>query len=200
MLATLVALLTLAPPVRWVYLATNFYVDDNVSKAIALLDRAKTAGYTGFLVADSKFLRWDALEPRYATNAKRFREAVKSAGLQYIACVAPIGYSNDLLSRDPNLAEGVPVVDQRFRVAEDGTLQPIQEGGILENGSFEDFVGDTPKGWSWVDAPGKVSFIDSSEHKDGNASLRMTDIGQNRNGRAHQKLVVKLYHNYHVSF
>lgn len=199
-LSALVASLILAPSVRWVYLATNFYVDDNVEKALSLLKRAKDSGYTGFLVADSKFLRWDSLEPRYAKNARQFRDAVKAAGLEFIACVTPIGYSNDLLSRDPNLAEGLPVLDQVFVVKPDGTLVPEPEGGQLQNGSFEEGEGNTPKGWSWVDAPGKVSFLDREEHKDGATSLRMTDIGQNGNGRANQKLAVKPFHNYHVSF
>lgn len=196
LLSTLVAGLLDPPEKKWIYLSTNFYVEDNVSKAVSLAKTAKDMGYTGFLVSDSKFLRWDALEPRYIKNAKKFRDKVNSLDMEFVACVAPIGYSNDLLSRDPNLAEGLPVIDQPFVCQEDGSLTPIADGGVLKGGGFENGT----VGWDWVDEPGKVCVVDPGEHAEGAASLKMSDIGQSGNGRANQKLAVKPFHNYHVSF
>ena len=108
---------------RWIYLATNLLVDKNVEEDLVLLDRAAKAGYNGVVLTDSKFLRWDQLPERYVTNVRRVRQACRDHKLACIACVCPIGYANELSSRDPNLAEGLPVVDAPF-VAKGGKLVP----------------------------------------------------------------------------
>ena len=60
-----------------------------------------------------------------------------------------------------------------------------------------------PTGWSFVDQPGKITFIDTAVKCEGRASLRMQDIGlhdpQHGHGRACQTLVVKPFRYYHVS-
>ena len=187
---------------RWVYLATNLFVDKNVEEAVAILDRAAKAGYNGIVLTDSKFCRWDDLPERYVQNVRRFRQACRDRKLACIACVCPIGYSNDLLSRDPNLAEGLPVVEARF-VAKGRRLLPADDSVCLVNGGFEQAKGDMPTGWGFVDQPGKITFIDTAVKFDGRASLRMEDIGlhdpQNGLGRACQTLAVKPFHYYHVS-
>ena len=121
---------------RWVYLATNLLVDKNVEDALALLDRAAKAGYNGVVLTDSKFMRWDQLPERYVQNVRRVRQACRDHKLACIACVCPIGYANDLLCRDPNLAEGLPVVDAPF-VAKGGRLVPADDSARLVNGGFE---------------------------------------------------------------
>ena len=193
-----------APPAkRWIYLATNLLVDKNVNDGLALLARAKKAGYNGVLLADSKFMRWDMLDERYARNVERFRKGVRDAKFELVACVAPIGYSNDLLSRDPNLAEGLPVENAPFRVTEDRKLVPIGDGTDLKNGGFEAPNGDSPPGWDWVDLPGKTCFIDRSQNSEGQSSLRMDPPGRTNpesgNARANQKLKVKPFRNLHLA-
>lgn len=186
---------------RWLYLATNLLVENNVDANIALLERAAKAGYNGVLVADSKFLRWDILPDRYLTNVRRFREACRRTGIRCVAAVCPIGYSNDLLSRDPNLAEGLPVRDAPF-VAQDGALVPADSSLRLVNGGFEQWRGNVPAGWSFVDEPGKVSFRDDEVKFEGRSSLRMENIGERSpyaNGRASQTLAVLPWRYYHVS-
>ena len=91
---------------RWVYLATNLLVDKNVEDALALLDRAAKAGYNGVVLTDSKFIRWDQLPERYVKNVHRVRQACRDHKLACIACVCPIGYSNDLLSPGPEPGRG----------------------------------------------------------------------------------------------
>ena len=93
---------------RWVYVSTNLLVDKNVESTLSLLERAKKAGYNGIALADSKFMRWDRLPDRYHRNARRVRDACRKLELKLVACVMPIGYSNSLLSRDVNLAAGLP--------------------------------------------------------------------------------------------
>ena len=135
-------------------------------------------------------------------NVCRFRRACRDRKLACIACICPIGYSNDLLSRDPNLAEGLPVVAARF-VARGRRLLPADDSVRLVNGSFKQWKGDMPTGWGFVDQPGKITFIDTAVKFAGRASLRMEDIGphdpQNGLGRACQTLAVTPFHYYHVS-
>lgn len=187
---------------RWLYLSTNLLVDKNVAEATALIDRAAKAGYTGVVLTDSKFMRWDNLPERYAANARRVRDACRANKLALIACVCPIGYSNDLLSRDPNLAEGLPVKDAPF-VARGGKLVPHDTALHLVNGGFEQSKNDRPAGWQFVDQPGKISFLDAAVRYEGRTSLRMQDIERydpvHGHGRACQKLAVRPFHYYHVS-
>jgi len=186
----------------WFYLPTNLLVDENVAKDVALMRRAARAGYSGVMLADSKFMRWDILPERYAQNVRRLRQACRDLKLDCIAAVCPIGYSNDLLSRDPNLAEGLPVVDAPF-VVQHGRIVPADDSAAVANGGFEKSKGNMPSGWGFVDEPGKVSFIDTQVKCEGHSSLRMEDIGlknpRHRNGRASQPLKVAPYRYYHVS-
>jgi hypothetical protein len=192
------------PPVlekRWIYLPTNHLVDANITQAIALLDRAAAAHYNGVLVTDSKFTRWDALPQHYADNVRQLREACRERKMEYVACVFGFGYSNDLLSRDPNLAEGLPVRGAPF-VVRGGVLVP-DDPIALANGDFEQFQGDKFAGWQFADLPGKVTFVDTQVVHHGKASLRMDDIGTNNpesgNGRISQKLRVEPFRYYHAS-
>jgi len=187
---------------RCVYLPTNLLVDKNIDDGLAILRRASQAGYNGVVLADSKFMRWDQLPKRYATNVDRFRQAIRSLKLKCIACVCPIGYSNELLSRDPNLAEGLPARDVPF-VARDGKLVGADDAVRIVNGGFEQSKRNVPAGWSFVDQPGKISFIDSEVKCEGRCSLRMEDIGlhdpAHGNGRVCQKIAVRPFHYYHVA-
>ncbi|MFN8221225.1 MAG: carbohydrate binding domain-containing protein [Fimbriimonadales bacterium] len=196
----LIAAVVLAPPMekRLVYLATNLLVDANVERDLALLGRAKKAGYNGVVLTDSKFWRWTDLPERYKQNVSRLRAEMRRLGMECIAAVAPIGYSNDLLSKDPDLAEGLPVEDAPFRATASGTLTP-EDDLKLANGGFEDGA----NGWAWMDVPGKVCVIDRSEHAEGKASLKMTEIRagnpESGNARACQPLKVLPHRYYHVS-
>ncbi len=42
--------------------------------------------------------------------------AAKDTGIAIVPAVCPIGYSNDLLCRDPNLIEAIPVKDMPLLV------------------------------------------------------------------------------------
>jgi hypothetical protein len=187
---------------RWVYLATNMLVDQNVEDALEILKRAAKAGYNGIVLTDSKFMRWDQLPDKYAQNVRQVREACRQLKLDCIAAVCPIGYSNGLLSRDPNLAAGLPVRDAPFS-ARGGRLLPVDHSAAVVNGGFEQHQGHVPAGWRFVDQPGKITFIDSDVKHEGRCSLRMQDIAahdpQHGHGRACQTVAVKPWRYYHVS-
>ena len=187
---------------RWVYLPMNLLVDKNVDEGIVILRRAAQAGYTGIVLTDSKFMRWDQMPKRYAENVHRFRRATRDLRLECVACVCPMGYSNDLLLRDPNLAEGLPVRDAPF-VVHDRKIVPADDGVRIVNGDFEQWRKGQPRGWGFVDQPGKISFNDTDVKFAGHSSLRMEDIGlhdpQYGHGRVCQKITVQPFHYYHVS-
>ncbi|MDR0328963.1 MAG: hypothetical protein LBI05_11775, partial [Planctomycetaceae bacterium] len=191
-----------AEPQLWFYLPTNLLVDENVDKGIELLNRAAKAGYNGVLLTDSKFTRWGQLPDRYEKNVKRFRDECRRLKIDCIAAVCPIGYSNDILNLDPNLAEGLPVVDAPF-IVKNGTLVPEQPAEpILKNGSFEEYQNSRPTSWGFVDEPGKISIIDTEIKAHGNVSLRMQEPDNTapHNRRAMQAITVKPFQQYHISF
>jgi hypothetical protein len=103
-------------PELWFYCSTNLLVDENVAKVEELFARAGKAGYSRVLLADSKFSRLDAMEPRYFKNVDRVKAAAKKSAIEIVPAVFPIGYSEGLLSHDPNLAEALPVKDEPFTV------------------------------------------------------------------------------------
>lgn len=109
-----------SPPL-WVYVSTNFQVDQNTDQLIALLQRAKSAGYNGAVITDYKFGKIDDRIERYYRNLRRTRQAAEKLDIELIPCVMPIGYSNSILQNDPNLAAALPVKDCLF-IAKDGAV------------------------------------------------------------------------------
>jgi hypothetical protein len=100
----------------WLYCQTNLAVDKNIDTLDHLWHRAQAAGYSRVLLADSKFARLGELDRHYFANVDRVKRLAADTHLQIIPAVFGIGYSNDLLSHDPNLAEGLPVKDTPFVV------------------------------------------------------------------------------------
>ena len=92
----------------WVYATANFQVDASTDKLLALLKRARTAGYDGAVVTDYKFGKIDGRIDRYYRNLERTRLTAQKLGMELIPCVMPIGYSNSILQNNPNLAAGLP--------------------------------------------------------------------------------------------
>lgn len=167
---------------RWVYLPANFQVDAEADRVIGLLRRAKAAGFDHALVTDSKFSRLGTLPERYFTNLGRVRETAGKLGIDLVPAVFPVGYSNDMLFHDPNLAEGLPVKDARF-VVRDGKAMIQGDPEVCLNGGSM----DERKAWTFAD--------DSMIAEDGAMRSPATD----GNARLHQKLKVAPFRQYHVS-
>ena len=98
------------------------------------------------------------------------------------------------MSRDPNLAAGLPVRNAPF-LAKDGKLVPADDSGTIVNGGFEQHKNHQPTGWRFVDQPGQITFIDQEVKCEGTCSLRMQDIGRHNpdhgHGRACQTIAVE---------
>ena len=155
------------------------------------------------VLTDSKFLRWDQLPERYRAQRPPRPPGLSRPEARLHRLRLPHRLrQRPALRRDPNLAEGLPVVDAPF-VAKGGRLVPADDSARLVNGGFEQSKNNMPTGWSFVDQPGKITFIDTAVKFEGRASLRMQDIGlhdpQHGHGRACQTLAVKPFRYYHVS-
>lgn len=190
------------PQKRWVYIQTNLLVDKNVEQVLDVLHKSAGFGYNGIVIADSKFMMWNIQGDKYRKNCTLVREECRKLKLEFIPCVFPNGYGNELLAHDPNLAEGLPVKNAVF-IARNGMLVPATDILTIVNGGFEDYKGNSPTGYSFVDEPGKISFVDTDVKYEGKASIRLQDIDKyspdHGHGRVCQKLNVKPYSYYHLS-
>ncbi len=168
----------------WFYKSANLLVPEQVEETVQLLKRAGRAGYTHCLLTDSKFSRLGQLPERYFTQVRQVQAAAAEAQVELVPALFPIGYSNDLLSQDPNLAEGLPVRDCVLTVHDgvamvDAALQPVLRGGDFTEGI---------KGWGWKD--------DSIILADGVATSQEP---AGKNSRICQKLTLRPWQQYHLS-
>lgn len=167
---------------RWVYAPSNYQVDAQADRIIALMKRAKACGYTHFLLTDSKFSRIPTVPKKYFANVARVKAAAVETGIQVVPGLFGVGYSNDLLSNDPNLAEGLPVKEALF-VVKDFIASHVPEPEVAFRGASL----AKPKGWGFID--------DNLKSEDGGLRSDATD----RNARFSQKLAVQPFRQYHVS-
>src|SRR6185436_414726 len=105
--------------------------------------RAAKAGYTHVLLADSKFSRLSEMDSRYFKNVERTKRIAADLKLAIVPAVFSIGYSNDLLSRNPSLAEGLPVKEAPF-VVKDGVATLEHDPAVRFNTKFG-FVAESVK-------------------------------------------------------
>lgn len=149
-------LLAAEPPRElWLYYPTNLQVDANIEKAGEIWSRAVKAGYTHVLLADSKFSRLANVPDRYFKNVEKTKALAAELKLTLVPAVFSVGYSNDILSNDPNLAEGLPVKDQPF-VIENGVAEPVKEIRFPAKPAFKDEPITMEGNVAMVNAGGKV--------------------------------------------
>lgn len=129
---------------RWVYVPANFLVPEQVTRVEKLMREARRIGYTHVLVSDSKFSRLDELDQRYFSHIERIRAVASELDLKLVPAVFPVGYSNDLLSRNVNLAEGLPVRDALFVVV--GNEANLQSDPVVSLPSLS-----SPRQWNFID-------------------------------------------------
>lgn len=167
---------------RWVYAPANYQVDKEADRIITLMKRSKAAGYTHLLITDSKFARVPTLPERYFANVKRVRAAAAEVGIELVPALFGVGYSNDLLSNDPNLAEGLPVKDALF-VVQNNEARHVPEPAV----QLQDSALINRKAWG---------FIDDTLVSDSGA---LRSENPKTNARLSQRLKVAPFRQYHVS-
>lgn len=168
---------------RWLFVMDNLLVDERVTRLETLIRRASSTGYTHMVLSDSKFSRLATVDPRYFRNVERIKRIAGETGMEIVPAVFPVGYSNDLLWHDPNLAEGPPVRDAAF-VARGGVARLESEmPPVLKGGDMEDL-----KRWDWKD--------DNVNADQGAA--RISDP-KGANARLVQKVKLVPFRQYHLS-
>jgi hypothetical protein len=166
----------------WVYKSTNLLVDANVAEVKSLLGRCKACGVTHLLLADSKFSRLADMDERYFKNAAAVRAAAKDAAIAIVPAVCSIGYSNDILSRDPNLIEAMPVKDVPLEV-KGGEARPVPDAATgLRNGDMTDL-----SGWTWKDENVQAKDGAAYVKNPGGHSITFLSGSRRRNLREHRK-------------
>lgn len=189
---------------RWLYLQINLQVKENVPKAQELLRRAAKAGYNGVVLADYKLNVLDRVPEYYFEHAREFKQTADELNLEIIPTVAPIGYSDGLLAHDPNLAEGIPVLDAPLVVRDGVAVLASELRNALPGGTFEEHRGHVVRGWDFQDSPGKASFVDDQVRHSGRCSLRWDNPGANAgstsgNARVSHKVAVERWRQFHAS-
>ena len=121
-LSCLIAILT-APALKaaekrelWLFYQVNLLPSQNVDELETIWRRAAAAGYDHVLLGDSKFNHLSNMPPGYFKNCERVKHIANDLHMQIVPAEFDIGYSNDLLGNDPNLAEGLPVKGTLFVV------------------------------------------------------------------------------------
>ena len=153
---------------RWVYIATNHQSDKAMDELEGVMRRAAAAGYTGIQLNDSKFAKLDDLGEMtkvYFKNVERIKKLAAELKLEIIPGIFSIGYSNDVLWHDPNLAEGLSVVDAPFTVA-NGTATLVTDVRALKKPGFRDPIVTGANGaWTITDPKGANGRLIFGEQK-----------------------------------
>jgi hypothetical protein len=120
--------------------------------------------------------------PDYFRRLDQIRQACEQNHLELIPAVFSVGYGGGALAQDPNLAEGLPVVDAPLLVHNGAARLAPPGSATLANGGFEDLTGNRLKNFNFHDQPGEVSFVDSEIKHSRRASLRLENLTSNPKG------------------
>jgi hypothetical protein len=183
----------------WIF-GWNLEGRNDVDEISRVLQVAGDHGLNGAVVS----LGLDTLcqkSPQYFLRLEQVKEACKRNRLELIPAVFSVGYGGAVLAHDRNLAEGVPVVDAPFVVKGGKATIVTDRSSLLANGDFEEFRGNQLERFSFHDQPGEISFVDTTVHHGGKASIRMENFTANRHGhgRVMQEVRVQPHRCYRIS-
>jgi hypothetical protein len=167
----------------WVYAPVNLLVDAEVDRLESLLERSAAAGYTHCLIADSKFSRLGEMDKRYFDHVRRIRQTAEKLKIELVPALFPVGYSNDILSQDPNLVEGLPVRDTRMMIGQDGVARHAPEDPLPIPSPSD------RSAWGFIDDP----FVSQED------SLVASNV-DGRTCRAMKPLELIPFRQYHVRY
>jgi len=186
----------------WYYHSINLLPDQSLQNAIDMLQTAHDAGYTQVVLADFKLGTIDIQSQTYWDHVTEYVQAAENIGMEIIPSLVPVGYSDAVLCHDPNLIEGQPVVDCRFKVSGSAASVMQNPSTAVQNGGFEDHAGNNFPGWIIMDGEGVVNFADTSVKHSGSASIRFENFTSNQygHGRIRQEISVEPWHHYGITF
>jgi hypothetical protein len=185
---------------RWFYVGSSLRDAAALEHVLALFPRAAAAGYNGVMIGGL-----DAFDhsPEYLENVRRFREEAAKYHIDVYPYVM-MHNSGQVLARDPNLAEGLPVRDALFVVhGREATLEPDPPVAVA-NGGFEEAEGDQLTGWEMQDKAGESTFADRAVAHSGGGAVRIEGASNADPKYGHARLMQALrlrpFRQYHLSF
>jgi hypothetical protein len=168
-------------PCRWVYVSRGLHKDQDVEDIRGIVKTASQHGLNGMVLA-AGLDRLDRQPARYLERLETIKRLCAEQHVEIIPIVLSAGYGGSVLTYDRNLAEGLLVQDAPFAVRGEEARLERDATATIVNGGFEDHVGDRASGCRFHDQPGKVSFVDTTVAKEGQASLRFESFGQYAHG------------------
>lgn len=180
-------------PQLWYWHHAYLATDEAVDSSKALIDKAAAAGYTGLVLWDAG---WNLLGGSFWPweNEDRMREVLKYAvtkkGMRVLAQAAPFGYSNDVLTENPNWAEAQRVVGTRFQVDPSGRRLVLKSSfSGLANRGFESGKSD------WFDTNDSGIGVNEVAHS-GKGSAVIVDAPGN--ARLRQRVTLQPWREYYL--
>jgi hypothetical protein len=174
--------------------------DSDVPEISRVLETAGQHRLNGAVVS----LNLDTLckkSPDYFKRLDQIKKSCEDNHLELIPSVYSIGYGGGPLAHNRNLAEGLPVLDAPFLVKAGEARLAETTPADFKNGGFEDFNGNSVRGFDFCDQPGEISFVDTEVRHSGKASLRLEKFTANQygHGRVMQTLKVIPHRCYRLS-
>jgi len=166
---------------KWIYVQKNLLLDKSVDELDQLMQRGQAAGYDHLLLADSKSGRLAEMDQRYFHNVDRVKQLAAKYHIEIVPALFPIGYSNEILGRDVNLIEALPVKNVPLTV-QGGVAHVDDPDAPKLPADFSDW-----KKWGYHDQ--------NLVAENGNAKA----VDPKGNSRISLKLKVQPWRQYHVS-
>lgn len=163
--------------------------DSDVAEISKVLATAGDAGLNGAVVS----FGLDSLCQRDAAYFRRLeviQRVCQSNRLELIPSVFSVGYGGGILSHNPNLAEGLPVVNAPFLVTGKEAHFLPDTSARIANGGFEEHQGNRWPGFGFCDDPGRISFADTNQPHAGRVALRLENFGADPHGHGRVMLPV----------
>ncbi len=185
--------------VRIMKIQANMVVD-TADELLELVDRAKAKGANTVLYGDSKLNRFGiGQDPgnRWMNETQKFVDGVKERDMDLLFMTITMGFCGSVISDDVDLTTGYPIKNQPLRRI-NGELQPVSTASV-PNGGFERSSDNVPEGWTFQDAPGSRTFVDTAIKRSGSASFR----AEAKNGAMSRIITdfeVKPFHQYTLRF
>lgn len=188
---------------RWVWVMTNLFRHEEVTRISDLIRRAAKVGYNGIALADTKLQSQEPAPDFYVKNLNEVLSVAKANHIAVIPCVLSYGYSNSMLARNPNLVEGMPVKEAPFVAGESFAQLEGLGANLLANGGMESVNGDKIVGFAYQDGPGWGTFSDDKVFHSGARSLRVDNPATMKETNGNARLVaeekVGPWRQYHAS-
>jgi hypothetical protein len=143
---------------KWVYYPLDLAQERNVDHLIGLMDRAAKIGFTTFLLEDPNFGRLPLMDDVYYSHLERIKAAAAERRIDLVPAMFQVGHSENLLSQDPNLAEGLPVRDQLF-VVRGGVARVEADPPVALRPEWDHRDATVPADWVVRDPAGKLARV-----------------------------------------